>query len=274
MKTLKEQAKAGLPVLVLLAMSVILTYALAGNLEPTNPPGPTMKTLTDVEPRTAIYDTSDTLTPIVISEPGSYYLAENIYALHSNHGIEITADNVTLDLNGFTIFGNTEVGSLDGIHASTVDKITVMNGTVQDFFDFGLILGEHSIVINVRAMNNGSNGIYVDLYSMVRDCIAAYNTEDGIGSNLGTVIGCLAHHNDQRGMVSGTSTVFQNCSSSFNGTDGFEVTRGVVRGCVAANNTEDGISPSSSLVQGNAAGQNDEEDIVNDAFSTIIENDT
>src|SRR4051794_212724 len=45
-------------------------------------------------------DTSDTL---VISQPGSYYLTNNITGDPGKNGISVQADNVTLDLNGFAL---------------------------------------------------------------------------------------------------------------------------------------------------------------------------
>jgi len=55
-----------------------------------------MKTLAQIEPRTPISSAPTTLT-----QPGSYYLTTNI-AVTTGNAITITADNVTLDLNGFT----------------------------------------------------------------------------------------------------------------------------------------------------------------------------
>ena len=46
--------------------------------------------------------------PVTISQPGSYRLSENlIVADAATTAIHITADNVTLDLNGFSIIGPT-----------------------------------------------------------------------------------------------------------------------------------------------------------------------
>ena len=275
MKTIHKQAKVWLPLLALLALGVILTYALAGDLEPIGPPASTMKTLLDVEPRTAIRNNSETLTPIVISQSGSYYLAEDIYAFHSNQGIDITASNVTLDLNGFTVYGNTEVGSYDGIHSLVLDNITVINGTVQDFFQDGIDLqGENIKIINVRVLNNLQQGMRVGTNATVRDCIADNNTQIGISAaSASTIIGCTARGSGGIGISSSNATIF-NCTSRSNGGDGiWSNTGSVIRGCTVAFNTGDGIDAQASLIQGNAAASNTGVAIVAHASSTIIDND-
>lgn len=58
---------------------------------------PTMKSLAQIEPRTPI-----SFAPYFILTPGSYYLTTNL-TVSSGGAIAIATNNVTLDLNGFTI---------------------------------------------------------------------------------------------------------------------------------------------------------------------------
>src|SRR3954470_21985484 len=81
--------------------------AAGGRAGPLNPPAgavaPTMKTLQDVEPRTPIQSLSGSAAAsYVITQPGSYYLTGNIVRTPNKHGIQVLADNVTIDLAGFT----------------------------------------------------------------------------------------------------------------------------------------------------------------------------
>ena len=57
-----------------------------------------MKSLDQIEARTAITNSG----AVTISLPGSYYLTTNV-TVSSGDAITITANNVTLDLNGFTV---------------------------------------------------------------------------------------------------------------------------------------------------------------------------
>src|SRR5262252_4521225 len=96
-------AKQAVPLLLVLAASV----ALAGPLNP--PPGPvasSYKTLTEVEPRTAINAANtpgDSGCLFKITQPGSYYLAANVQGVAGKSGIDIASGNVTIDLNGFSL---------------------------------------------------------------------------------------------------------------------------------------------------------------------------
>ncbi|MBN8616615.1 MAG: hypothetical protein J0L92_38875, partial [Deltaproteobacteria bacterium] len=68
----------------------------------------TMKSLAEVEPRTAINSTNtpgDANSVYRISQPGSYYLTGNVQGALGKSGIQITSSNVTLDLNGFSLEG-------------------------------------------------------------------------------------------------------------------------------------------------------------------------
>lgn len=69
-----------------------------GALTPPGAPAPMMKTLSQIEPRTAITNSG----AVVISQPGAYYLTTNI-TVSSGSGIILTASNVDLDLKGFTV---------------------------------------------------------------------------------------------------------------------------------------------------------------------------
>lgn len=81
-----------------------------------------------VEKRIAVNSLSGDANSLhLISQPGSYYLTGNITGVANKYGIEITAANVTLDLNGFTLIGS--ASSLEGIYAdSAASNVTIRNG--------------------------------------------------------------------------------------------------------------------------------------------------
>jgi hypothetical protein len=95
-----------------------------GSLDPTSGPGATMKTLDQVEARTPISGQT------TITQFGSYYLTGNI-SVSSGSGITISADEVTLDLNGFTIKSTASIANGYGIYVNgTRRNISIANGFI------------------------------------------------------------------------------------------------------------------------------------------------
>src|SRR5450631_3519420 len=104
-----------------------------GSLTPPGAPAPTMKSLDQVEPRTPV-DTNNTPGNVsfefYINQPGSYYLTAKIVGVSGKSGIGISANNVTLDLNGFLVQGVSS-GLVNGIFTyNTCTNITIRNGTI------------------------------------------------------------------------------------------------------------------------------------------------
>lgn len=95
---------------------------------PVGAPAPVMKSLDQLEPRTAITNRSSSFT---ITQPGSYYLTGNL-TVSSGDGIVIKTNNVTLDLNGFTIASTSPTANGWGIKMDTLfqiyQNITIKNG--------------------------------------------------------------------------------------------------------------------------------------------------
>jgi len=266
-------------ILLLASVLVAISPAWAGDLDPPGPPAPTMKTLVEVEPRAPLQNDFQTLMPVVITQPGSYYLAEDIFAFGAAHGILIQASQVTLDLNGFTVYGNVEVGSNKGILCDIGNAgVVIKNGTVRDFFQTGIDLFScpNSRVLDVHALNNGLGGfgygIFIGQDSAAVGCIAADNATDGLRSDFGSsFVRCSANDNGGIGINASVSVV-DRCIARGNGGDGIRNANGLILHSLATNSAEDGIDATNSIVQSNSAPSNTGVNIDPDANSTIIEN--
>ena len=92
----------------------------------------------------------------VISEPGSYVLASSI-SLSENSvapaAIMITADNVTLDLNGRQITGPGIILKGVGVMVAGASSVTVRNGHIADMFVGVQIMGSNNVKLNDLHIN-------------------------------------------------------------------------------------------------------------------------
>jgi len=270
--------RAGVGTVLGLTVSTVLSQ---GPLSPATAPGPTMKTLEQIEPRTPISS-----LPILISAPGSYYLTTNLTGTVANAGITIEASGVTLDLNGFELTG--VPGSLVGIDVPAARRnIEIRNGTVRDWGLHGVHVSPPSsncILEGLRAYSNGldsinQNGIGVGSDSLIRACVAEANQASGIKTGSGcTVSECVASDNGNRGIsvsfgctVShctvqgngfdgiGASSVctITECTARANGFDGIAASTGsTISRCSALLNTQNGIEVTTSMVIGCTANNN------------------
>ncbi|MEM1323688.1 MAG: right-handed parallel beta-helix repeat-containing protein [Bacteroidota bacterium] len=200
-------------------------------------------------------------TSYVITEPGSYYLTQNVISAQPGaFGIVIDADDVFLDLNGYTLQGdrteNPNVltlpsggGTGDGIHLEgTRVNITIQNGTIDSWAGNG-IYGNATNLSSFQHLlirNNGDAGMEIHDYNVVIDCKAYYNFNDGIDTGEGcTLSNCKSTHNSGYGFDINRFATLDRCMASHNARDGFSISQdGKLTNCTATANEEIGINAS------------------------------
>lgn len=258
----------------------------AGDLAPpAGPVAPTHKTLTQVEPRTLI----DTI-PFTISGPGSYYLARDLTGASGQSGIIITASNVTIDLNGFTLHGvagsfwgiasfpgaNDLIvrnGGVTGWGMSGIDLANASNGVIESIVasgnaQVGIRAGSNFIVSRCAAWSNGvgmgQNGLLANGHAVIADCAAFNNGGAGIGGGGDSVVrDCVARDNGTHGITVGDRCTVSGCTASSNDQDGIRANAGcTITGCTSGSNNFDGIRAlelcriTANLCQSNGPGAN------------------
>ena len=183
--------------------------------------------------------------PVTISQPGSYRLAGNLTVSDSGTtAIQITADSVTLDLNGFSIIGPggctirptvcPAPGKGIGVQAAGEETlvprgIRILNGSVRGMGLMGISIGgAGNVVERVSVYGNagggmsvagsvvqseaGQNGSFGIIAGTVRDSTSQENVGDGIildGSG-GIAAGNVSSFNDGYGIAAPYSTVTGN----------------------------------------------------------------
>lgn len=188
--------------------------------------------------------------PVEIQDPGSYRLTGNLDVSGTTNpefttAITITAEAVTLDLNGFSILGpvsctGTPVtgcspsgGDGDGIHTPVTNNatITIMNGVIRGMGDAGIQCWFNCTVENVKAVENGGvgfsnsngNSLFVRTIArrngaegffvagLVKDSIAVGNTATGIFTNTDSrVVRSRSAENGGAGVRCGGCSVIDN----------------------------------------------------------------
>lgn len=239
---------------VLITSGVVL--ALGPLDPPPGPPLPTMKTLDAIEPRIDIRTLSGNAAALhVITQPGSYYLTRSIVGVSGKGGIRIASDDVTIDLNGYTLQG--VPGSIDGIEIGDsivpINNVTIRNGVVRDWGRRGIDgdLANNTLIDAVRAFRNGETGIRAGagvsppMGPVVRNCVSQGNALNGFQIENGVIESCVAADNLARGINALGSTV-SNCVATNNDSDGIGGS-GSILNCVAVANGIDGINFSGTV---------------------------
>lgn len=275
-----------------------------GALTPPGAPAPTMRSLDQLDGRIPISASTtpgDAGSTFIISSSGSYYLTGNVTGTSGRHGISVNADNVTIDLRGYTLTG--VAGALAAINCPARAGLSIRDGYLLSWPAGGIAgssLSRTMRVEGVTAETCGGAGITVGERSVVLRCISRGNTggaTSGIAAFQRSVVSqCVAEGNGQHGFVLNGESVLTDCVATNNTGNGINLVAHANRvsgtlvsanggagiaangqgnaavSCTARNNVGIGFSLSSdALVQGcDATGNN--EGIVCSAGSVILNN--
>ncbi len=252
---MKALTKLSLTLAAIAILSATAPLAAAGDLNP--PPGPIQPTN-----RVALNRQSISL-PYLIDKPGSYVLTSNLIGVPGQDGIVVDADNVTIDLNGFSLIGVPGSGSGITVTPAPAQGIlhrrgfVVMNGFISGWGAHGVVTTDY----NPGADSNSvlSNCRISDL--TIRDCgidglrlAQAYSPDivervsamacGGVGFRVASaaiIRECSATSNASDGFNTDSDSNISHCSATNNGGIGFNIGRGAIANCKAQANGGGGI---------------------------------
>jgi hypothetical protein len=226
--------------------------------------------------------------PVTISQPGSYRLTSNLVVPDAvTTAVQITADDVNLDLNGFTISGPnvctpnptrcTYSGSGIGVMAvgpqgvPSPSNVRVINGVVRGMGGHGIrMMGDGTVVERVHSVSNGGPGIVVGEGSVI-DSVAKLNQAGAAIVGL-IVRGCVSANNVFGIFVRPGGVASGNVANA-NGAGGISVNNATATGNTALNNGGYGIDATCpSAVIGNTAFGNATVNIRTTGACTLADN--
>lgn len=206
--------------------------------------------------------------PYNITSSGYYYISKDLSCVSGAYGIFIEADNVTLDLKGFSLIGPGGTGSNDGIFMNVRTNIEIRNGTIRNFNRNGILelssggFGIGHRIINIRAIGNNYMGINIrGRAHLIEKCTAANNGNSGIHSGYGSIVrDNVCYSNGAHGI-------------NVRASNGETSSGSIVTGNTCYKNDQDGISATANItVTGNTCSENGLNGITPSTGSTVIGN--
>ena len=273
-------------------------------LDASGGPVPSMKTLTQTDPGQPIPSRDADLpalngsgTAYTISQPGHYYLTENL-----DKPVLIDADDVTLDLRGFLISFSPPIGGGGGGASPLIaidslggkdprENTTVRNGHISGSWAMGIRLGATSRVHDLQVSYCQTYGIKCGQSSTVENCTvkaakpqtpaAGYwsgiHCGDGavirgctadsiagigiLGQQSSRITDCVAVHCVGCGIVANASSTLSGCVASRCGATGIDVnTQVTLLNCTASGNFNEGFHIRGGCALMNCAARENKEE--------------
>lgn len=210
--------------------------------------------------------------PATISASGNYILTSDLLQPSPTIGvIDVTAEDVTINLNGFAIRGTNECSmttrNMSGILVSddvtcttqnggfgvksTAAGLTVHNGRITRVGGIGVYAASRARVFDIEVSHTGSYGLLVGSSSFVRDAVLTLGYGSGIfeNGNGGAYNNITASKYDRMGFEALSNAAITNCTASWNAFFGYDLRLGTTATNIsAARNGNHGISAARTLI--------------------------
>lgn len=196
--------------------------------------------------------------PVTLDSAGSYVLTSDlVMSSASARGIAVTASDVTIDLNGFTIRGlvtcstpdtaqniTCTTGVSEGIRAvAPHENVAVLNGSVQGFGSRCIeLLGDRARVEHVRVAHCGFDGIKTGDGALIRGTSVKLVIQVGLWlEEHGRIESSAVELSRSSGIFAGAGSVVIGTLSNANGGFGFNCRDTTLVNDVAVGNEVGGV---------------------------------
>ena len=241
METKKQKTRLVVSLLALGSILTFLAFCMAGDSDPGVPSEPPI--LAEAQPIPGL--------PYTINQPSSYYFTQNLsHTDRYTNAIEVNADNVTIDLAGYSLIGPSATsGTSNGIHMNGRKNVEIRNGTITGFGNNGVYEENQNgakghKVTGIRVVSNGGNGIslaggghLITGCTASLNCLAEGNWWGGIRCGYETTVTCnVVHANSSNGIVTdggcmiSDNTIGDNSGVGIFAFNGCTVTRNTIMG--------------------------------------------
>ncbi len=148
-----------------------------GGTTNTPPASPTSKAYVSPSPYTSSTGSIISITgPTTITRAGHYRLERDI-VVTSGNGINVKANNVIIDLNGYSIIGLGGPGTRSyGIWSINCNNITIRNGTIRGFF-YGIYLSDHHDQVRASGTSFDNGGHLIEGMRLIANTFRGIRVE-------------------------------------------------------------------------------------------------
>lgn len=218
--------------------------------------------------------------PVEINDSGSYMLTGNLTTVVvegavATTAVQVSANNVTIDLNGFVISGPTTcacgvppttttclsvgIGNGIAVDSDDVNGLVIFNGQVVGMPNVGVKAGPNARIFDLSVISNANTGVRTGGNSLFERVVSSCNGSFGIFlSGNGTLRAAVVSNNAESGILGGFGTVVMKSSARANGSSGILVASGgAIYDSTASDNGSAGMAAGSGgLLEGNTSTGN------------------
>ena len=218
------------------------------------------------------FEIDQTMVPYTVTNPGSYVVTGNLKGGSGQNGIVVSANNVTLDLNGFVLEGSATAYGV--VIAGNAYNLKIRNGIIRNWGEGVDVRScSNNVIEDLQVSHCVFHGMRAGDGSIVRNCDTYAN--GGIGIQVGeasTVDRCIVRENSSAGIVGTNGCNFTFCVVKQCGSDGIRAGNGcTVIGCTVRGNSGDGIVAGyGSQISSCAGYQNDNGIRISGAAGNVV----